>query len=427
MFSHLTPFRKHLTRILPHSVAAQGGRGLTFALIGWCCLAAACGHRKDSSDPTPVPTSIVVEDGNGQNALVNEAVLIDPVALVTDADGDPVSGVRVTFLVTSGGGIVQGSIAQTDGQGLAHVSAWILGPAPGPNTLTATINGTALSVTFSATGIVLGSAYNIDVRPVSALTPTQLAAFTAAAARLEQLIVGDETNLLVTLNAGDCFANQPAMNETIDDIVIFAEVGPIDGAGGILGQAGPCLLRSLSFHPIVGFMRFDVADLNTIEANGLLQTVILHEMQHVLGFGTIWTSRGVLSGQGGADPFFTGSNAIAAFNAIGGQNYPGPKVPVENTGGPGTRDGHWRETIFGSELMTGFVNIGTNPLSVVTVESFHDIGYQVDTGTADNFSVGPFPGPPAVPGVQLNLGNDLWTGPLFEVDRAGKVRPIPRQ
>ena len=27
-------------------------------------------------------------------------------------------------------------------------------------------------------------------------------------------------------------------------------------------------------------------------------------------------------------------------------------VPVENTGGPGTSDSHWRETVFRSEMMT---------------------------------------------------------------------------
>ncbi|MEY9156351.1 leishmanolysin [Bradyrhizobium japonicum] len=41
-------------------------------------------------------------------------------------------------------------------------------------------------------------------------------------------------------------------------------------------------------------------------------------------------------------------------------------VPVENTGGEGTVDSHWRDTVFGAELMTGFVNQGGNPMSRVT-------------------------------------------------------------
>ena len=47
----------------------------------------------------------------------------------------------------------------------------------------------------------------------------------------------------------------------------------------------------------VGVMLFDVADLNNLQGSGLLPTVILHEMQHVLGFGSIWTQRGVLFGR----------------------------------------------------------------------------------------------------------------------------------
>jgi hypothetical protein len=29
-------------------------------------------------------------------------------------------------------------------------------------------------------------------------------------------------------------------------------------------------------------------------------------------------------------------------------------VPVENSGGSGTRDAHWRESEFGNEVMTGY-------------------------------------------------------------------------
>jgi hypothetical protein len=60
---------------------------------------------------------------------------------------------------------------------------------------------------------------------------------------------------------------------------------------------------------------------------------------------------------------------------------------VENTGGPGTRDVHWRERVFGSELLTGFVNRAPNPLSRVTAASLGDLGYQVDIDAADDFEL----------------------------------------
>ncbi len=64
-------------------------------------------------------------------------------------------------------------------------------------------------------------------------------------------------------------------------------------------------------------------------------------------------------------------------------------VPVANRGGPGTRDGHWRESIFGNELMTGFVGPGRDlPLSTVTIASLADLGYQVDLNAADPYRLG---------------------------------------
>jgi hypothetical protein len=60
-------------------------------------------------------------------------------------------------------------------------------------------------------------------------------------------------------------------------------------------------------------------------------------------------------------------------------------VPVENTGGLGTRNGHWRETTFGNELMTGFLNSGKNPLSRLTIASLRDLGYIVNLSVADPY------------------------------------------
>ena len=61
-------------------------------------------------------------------------------------------------------------------------------------------------------------------------------------------------------------------------------------------------------------------------------------------------------------------------------------VPVENTGGPGTAGGHWRESVFGNELMTGYLNPGTNPLSAMTIAAMIDLGYSVSLTAADAYS-----------------------------------------
>jgi hypothetical protein len=204
------------------------------------------------------------------------------------------------------------------------------------------------------------------------LTASQQAAFTTAANRWAQVITGDLPN--ATYNG-----------IAVDDLLIHASGVAIDGSGGILGQAGPDRFRTSGGLPYHGEMEFDTADLASMEQSGQLVGLIIHEMGHVLGFGTLWSSRGLLSGAGTSNPRFTGAQATAAYNQIFGRNETG--VPVENTGGSGTRDSHWRETTFGNELMTGWIGPGNSlPLSRVTAGSLADIGYQVNMNAADNYT-----------------------------------------
>jgi hypothetical protein len=276
--------------------------------------------------------------------------------------------------------------------------------------------------------------YNIDVRFLTVTSPARQAAFTNAAARWATLIFGNVPNIPVNLPAGSCGPNSPALNETIDDIVIFATVDSIDGPGDILGQAGPCFIRSSGKLPLLGAMIFDSADVAQLEQDGQFELVILHEMGHVLGYGTIWTDLNLLQ-SGGQDPRFTGAQAIAAFNRSGGQDYAaGAKVPVENcvgfppgVCGPGTEDSHWREFVLVNELMTGFLDPGANPLSVITTASMGDLGYVVNYAASDPYMVvNPVaalaPGPSGARAEQ-----DILRVPLGEVDAVGRVVQVTRR
>lgn len=226
------------------------------------------------------------------------------------------------------------------------------------------------SMVITPNGGPSAGGFSIQLR-MTGLTSSQQAIFQQAVARWQQVIIGDLPN--ATYNG-----------VTVDDLLIDASASSIDGAGGILGQAGPDRFRSGSSLPYHGVMQFDSADLASLEASGGLIYTVMHEMGHVLGIGTIWSNRGLLSGAGTSNPRFTGTQATAEYNSIFGTAATG--VPVENSGGSGTRDSHWRESIFGNELMTGYLNSGTNPLSRVTVASLADIGYQVDISRADSYS-----------------------------------------
>jgi hypothetical protein len=96
---------------------------------------------------------MVIHEGDGQSAPTGSSVPTRPAVRVTTDGGDPVSGVQVTFRVTSGGGSVAGTVQTTDANGVARVGDWILGPAPGTNTLEASSDEVGGSpVTFTAEG-----------------------------------------------------------------------------------------------------------------------------------------------------------------------------------------------------------------------------------------------------------------------------------
>ena len=94
-------------------------------------------------------------------------------------------------------------------------------------------------------------------------------------------------------------------------------------------------------------------------------------------------------------------------------------MPVEDTGGPGTADGHWRESVLDNELLTGFIDSGSNPLSVVTVGSLEDIGYVVDLSAADSFTLNL--SLRAGSSATRALGNDIRDGPIYRVAQSGRV------
>jgi hypothetical protein len=217
-------------------------------------------------------------------------------------------------------------------------------------------------------------AFVITLRFASALTPSQQSIVKSAAARWEQVIVG---------------ALPPATYQglPVSGVLIDVTAAAIDGPGNELASSGPDAFRNGSGLPIHGTMTFDSADLASMQAQGLLFSVALHEMAHVFGFGTIWQTLGLLSGAGTADPEFTGGQATAQYDAIFGSK--AHSVPVEGSPAPpGSADGHWRQSVFGDELMTPAFTGNVHPLSRVTVASLADLGYVVNLAAADAYVAG---------------------------------------
>jgi Ca2+-binding RTX toxin-like protein len=197
--------------------------------------------------------------------------------------------------------------------------------------------------------------------------PIYQAAFTQAVIRWTQIIIADIPDY-----------------QGIDDLVIDASIVAIDGAGGILGQAGPDLLRPGSRLPAHGEMEFDSADVAAMFANGTWTNVILHEIGHILGIGTIWNLLGLKNGAGN----YIGTYGLAEYRTLTG-NLAATSIPVEQDGGPGTAGAHWDEETFNAELMTGFAEsagVGM-PISRMTIGALRDLGYTVNYAAADPYSL----------------------------------------
>ncbi len=266
----------------------------------------------------------------------------------------------------------------------------------GPADLTVTVGGEPVE------------SFEIDVDFQGGTTPSRERVFQEAADRWERVIglgVPDFTYTEAGASRGGCPA--VAVGEVVDDVRIYIRVDSIDGSSGVLARASPCSVRVSRFQgwsedilgPVIrGYVEFDEDDITRMEADGSLLSVTLHEMAHVLGFGTVWSARDLLgdpsltnSGtplDANADTHFKGPLARAAFDALGGRSHRGAKVPVQNGAETGSSDSHWRESVFQNELMTPYFSGIVQPLSRITVEAMADVGYGVTPTGADPYRVG---------------------------------------
>ena len=329
----------------------------------------------------------------GGDQLARAGATVSPVTVaLRSTAGAPVPGATVTFAVATGGGSLTNATVTSDANGVATLEGWRLGSIAGVQEVTASAPGaTPLLVRARA---YPASSFDVSLRFMETPTARQQQSFDNAVARWRQLIIGDLADITITAPgtpANACFTGMPSVAESIDDLLIFVRLIAIDGPGQVLGSARPCFVRTEGRSTLIGVMTFDVADLATLESRNELDAVILHEMGHVLGIGSSWESFALVQGRGGVDPYFTGQHTTAGFAASGGMVYTGNPVPVDNSTGAnagGTRDVHWREPTLGRELMTGYFNSGApNPLSIISVASLADMGYQVSYIAADPYAV----------------------------------------
>lgn len=236
--------------------------------------------------------------------------------------------------------------------------------------------------TPAASQFVQGGTFDINLNfNVVGLTPSQSRQVKSAYQTAERFYEAAITG----------YARAPAtlVSPGAGPVQISADIVPIDGRGGTLGQAGPDQVTT--FHDPLGTfsvtthgsMQFDTADIVGLLATGRFSDIVLHEMAHVLGFGTLW-GQSFHSGAYSiydviaAPGEYIGSHALAMYQSEFGNL--ATFIPVETgTGLTGTDHTHWAQVsqVWAGgihELMTGFLTIPTY-FSNTSLHAFRDLGY----------------------------------------------------
>jgi len=152
----------------------------------------------------------------------------------------------------------------------------------------------------------------------------------------------------------------------------------IDDALDSLGKGGPT--RTDSGLPSEGQIILNTSNLDYVKSESF-KAMVVHEVGHTLGMGTMWGYYGLNAVFGE----YTGVEALKVYQAWNNDNTL-TYVPLEVSGGSGTANSHWRESLFGEEVMTGYQSSSseTTQLSALTVAALMDLGYVVDKSQASS-------------------------------------------
>lgn len=150
--------------------------------------------------------------------------------------------------------------------------------------------------------------------------------------------------------------------------------------------------------PMVGSIVLNATYLYGSLKEEQLYAVLLHEVGHVLGIGTLWylpnSPLTPYQEDNKEKYYYTGTAALREYKSY----YPTSElvgIPLEDDGGEGTQDSHPEEDMnrmidgkahpgLGDELMTGWIN-SLASLSRVTLGFLEDMGYVVDYTKADPY------------------------------------------
>jgi hypothetical protein len=241
--------------------------------------------------------------------------------------------------------------------------------SPSPTPTTETVPLPSIAPADYVSGKDTPDGYNVELMFNGTWSDAAKAQAYAAAETISDIVTGD----------------LPSYNG-IDDIRITLTSTSIDGTGGTWGKGGYDILRSDTKLAATGHVTIDSADIPQALQLGLLDDLLQHEMLHAMGFGTAWTTMGLVDDYNG-DLRFNGTHATQVYNTLfdaiaSRDSLSDSGVPIETDGGSSAAGKHWDEATFGNEIMSTMLNY-SNSTTQLTVAALEDMGYQ--TTFADQF------------------------------------------
>ena len=283
------------------------------------------------------PSSIQAASTQAQGGTVGQPVAAPPSVRVRDANNNPVQGVPVTFTVTAGGGSVadasgSGTSVQvaTNAQGLATLSAWTLGAAPGTNTVSATASN-------ASGGALTGSPVSFTATAVAGAA-TQLLITTQPAAAA-QSGVALATQPVVALR--DAFGNPVAQGGVSVTAALVGAGAQLRGtltvttsASGVATFAGLDLFGTVGAYAIrftSGGLTPDTSSTVLLTAGAAAQLVVVTQPSASAQSGVPFAVQPAVQVRDAAGNDVSGSFSVSATIATGGGTL-GGTTPVTTNG-----------------------------------------------------------------------------------------------
>lgn len=200
----------------------------------------------------------------------------------------------------------------------------------------------------------------------SVYTATQLAILQEAADEAERVL---ESLIL---------GYQPGINLTTLPIDIRPVTTGLGAANGIDRlTAGGFTVFTNGFMNINRLALEDFSDFNGTGTN-VIDELIIHEVGHVLGIGTLWVENGVYINNSGE---YTGEFGVRAYRR---EFDPAATfVPVELSGPIGSRNAHWDQFFRSAEGPPGVDPFTLSPLTGITDAQGRDLGLEIMTAALD--------------------------------------------